>query len=290
MIYKKDPFKSSFLVVGTARNCSNTIIKDIKIIINALSFSSKISFFIIESDSEDDTTTKLEICKNKIPNFFFSSLGDLKKFFPLRTERIAFCRNQYLKEIKNNKNFNNVDYVCVMDFDGVNKLLNRKAILSCWQKIDWDVCCSCQKGPYYDVFALRHKLLSPNDCWEQRDFLIKQGFTRFLATYISVYSRMINFSKSKNWIRVDSAFGGFAIYTTNSIKKGKYEGKNNLNKEICEHVSLNKSITEAGGEIYINPLLINSDKNSHTRFASLFGLFKFLIYCILRKKKDFLNK
>ena len=98
---------------------------------------------------------------------------------------------------------------------------------------------------------------------------------------------MINFSKSKDWIKVDSAFGGFALYTINSIKKGKYIGRNNLNKEICEHVSLNKSITESGGKIYINPLLINSDKNCHTRFASFFGLFKFFVFCILKDTKDF---
>ena len=287
MTKKKDPFKASFLVVGTARNCSDTLIKDIHIIRKALSFSSSISFFIVESDSSDDTNVKLEKCKKEFPNFLYKSFGNIKTKYPLRTERIAFCRNKYLEEIKSNKNFINIDYVCVVDFDGVNNLLDKKGILSCWQRTDWDVCCACQKGPYYDVFALRQEFLSPNDCWEQRDFLMKQGFSKFRATYNSVYSRMLNYSKFKNWIKVDSAFGGFALYTIDSIKKGIYVGKKNNHKEICEHISLNKSIIDTGGFIYINPFLINNKRTTHSRFASLFGLFKFLIFCILEEKKFF---
>ena len=111
--------------------------------------------------------------------------------YPLRTQRIAFCRNYYLKLIEESTEYNDVDYVVIADLDGVNYHLLPSSVATCWTRSNWDVCTANQYGPYYDIYALRHSLWSPNDCAEEAKMLQILEVKRFTYKYVAILSRII---------------------------------------------------------------------------------------------------
>ncbi len=263
--------ESSIVIVGTIRNGSSKLATQVRILEEAFSDAERLSFFIVESDSTDNTIEELAKISRVKENFSFVSMGPLIPLYPKRTERIAICRNRYLQALNHEKSYSSCDFVVVADMDGVNLLINKNAVNSCWQQaaISWDVCTANQRGPYYDIWALRHPLWSPNDCWEQKRFFQSHGITEFRAINLSVSSRMIVISPSALWIEVESAFGGLAIYRRKVFHPGlRYVGISNAGNEVCEHVSVHNNIRKNGGSIFINPRLINCGVSEHVVTAS----------------------
>ena len=158
------------LITGLARNASKSIVGEVFTINAAFSCVKSVQWLVIESDSKDDTVTKLQNIKNQNKSFDFLTLGKLADIYAKRTQRLAHCRNIYLREIRENTKYSDVNFVAVVDLDGVNNLLTEAAVNSCWDRTDWAVCAANQLGPYYDIWALRHPIWSPNDCWEQCRF------------------------------------------------------------------------------------------------------------------------
>jgi len=231
---------------------------------SALKAFRRVQWLIVESDSDDDSVAVLTRLASEMQSFRFLTLGSLKDRMPGRTERIAHCRNAYLDEIISNEIYANVEYVIVSDFDGVNTLIDEDAILSCWQRQGWDVCTANQRGPYYDVWALRHGDWSPNDCWRQRRFLKHYSDNDDDNLLASVYARMITIPQDDDWIEVDSAFGGLAIYRRDAITLGRYVGLTPEGEETCEHVAFHHALKQHGCRIFINPRMINAAYTEHT--------------------------
>ena len=278
---------SSILVVGIVRDVQSTLMLDIKRLDEALAEFSKVSYFLVESDSTDLSVNVLSLLKSEKVNFNYESLGNLESKISVRSERLAFARNRYLLEIRKLK-YSKTRFVIVADFNNLNNLLNRHSIESCWETdLDWAVCTANQDGPYYDIWALRHELWSPNDCWEELKYFKELGMNPELALYKSLHSRMIRIPSNSSWIEVDSAFGGFAIYRYEYLLGNKYKGIIN-NKPICEHVPLHEEIRRRKGKIYINPGMINTsytDHSEHTKMSErLKRVSKNVILLILRKK------
>jgi hypothetical protein len=211
------------------------------------------------------------------PRFNYSSLGTLREQFPRRTERIAYCRNHYLDTLKNNPTYKDVDYVVVTDLDGTNTHLTEENLLSNWKHTDWDVVTANQKGIYYDIWALRHPILSPNDCLGYYHFLVDElGIKKFTARKIAIHSRMITIPKSDKFIEVDSAFGGIAIYKKEVLLDVCYVGIQD-GREVCEHFPLHEQIRRKGYAIYINPNFVNcAAPLEHVKLVSLGNLLKWL--------------
>jgi hypothetical protein len=261
----KNLTNSHFLAVGLARNCAATIKNDVLYVQNALGNTPDNHWLVIESDSDDNTLEVLEELKAIVPNFDYISLGTLRDKHPLRTDRIAICRNRYLEELETNPNYANLTHLLVADLDGVNDCITDNAIASCFVRDDWAACTANQWGPYYDVYALRHEIWSPNDCWDVQRFLGMRGMNEEESTACAVYSRMISISESEDWIEVDSAFGGLGIYQVAAIHGLRYQGLNQRGEEVSEHVSFHRQIRDSGGKIFINPRLINGTLNEHSK-------------------------
>ena len=255
------------LIVGTARDCGETIKTECLRLLNATRVFGHASFLIIESDSEDDTLDVLKGLEREIDNFRAISLGKLSEKLPRRTERLARCRNEYLRELESNPEYEKIDYVLMADLDGVNSLIDAEALLSCWGRGDWDVCTANQLGSYYDLWALRHEEWCPRDCWDEyRSFAMTMD--RGIAKRRAIFSRMIKLRKGTDWIEVDSAFGGLAVYRRMILKGVRYVGIEADGKAVCEHVHLHRQIISKGYRIFINPDLINS-RHSHLAAAVL---------------------
>jgi hypothetical protein len=290
------------LVVGLARNIEKTIHEEIKRIETLATVNQNLKYFIVESDSEDNTVKAMNIIKLENERFDFISMGNLQKVLPKRLARLSYCRNIYIDYIRKNQAKENWNVVVVMDFDGVNKKLSSPSFQEALNyECAWDVLTCNQNGPYYDIYALRSK------GWVEDDYLnsisaasqriadevkdIKGG--RAIQKIISKYK--INRLKSEfiykkmrfipSWTRpieVDSAFGGMAIYKTNTLMVNDYQGSG---AEVCEceHVVLHRKIHNQGGKIFIFPPLIAGGWNEHS-------LNKIYLIRIARRIKAFWRK
>jgi hypothetical protein len=276
-------YNDELLIVGLARNCEKRLVHSIAKISSATKKFKNIKWLIIESDSEDDTLSALRDIQRKIPSFDFYTFGKLQDKFPLRTERIAYCRNKYLEELENNKKYQDIKYLVVADLDGVNNKLTQNAFESCWGRDNWDVCTANQSAPYYDIWALRHSIWNPGDCWQARKLYEDFGLSNYRSFLYAVSSKMITIKSNSDWINVDSAFGGLGVYKRGVISSARYMGINKTGEEVCEHVSFHKSLkNNQSANIYINPQLINSKYTQHTRhLMPIIGwFFKFRIFII----------
>ncbi len=261
------PLGSSVVVVGIVKDISNTIQEDYKNLKAALSRFGEIQWFLVESNSTDDSRNALAKINSLDSNFRFKSISEEN----LETSRIpamARARNIYLGELRTNSTYSKSDYVVVADFNNLNNLINTKAIESCFKRNDWDVCCANQDGPYYDIWALRHHLWSPNDCWQELEFLRKFISYPERSLDIAIHSRMIRIPRTSEWIEVDSAFGGLAIYKRDVLLLSNYSAYDESGKITCEHVPFHKELRRRNKKIFINPSLINTkytDHNSETK-------------------------
>lgn len=152
-------------IVGTVRDVGKNIRKNFYNIEKSLK-SLKKFWYLIESDSSDNTINELKKLKISNPNFEYLSLGKLKKKFKKKTVRLAYCRNKYLNFVKKNK----FEYMIVADLDLNFNSLDNKELVRCFKKKNWIVCSANCNGPYYDIGALRHKIWSPNDATKQWKF------------------------------------------------------------------------------------------------------------------------
>jgi hypothetical protein len=261
----KDLLRPRLLAVGVAKNCEKRVEADILRLFESMKKHGPISWLIIESDSQDNTVEALSRLERAVPNFTFISLGNLSHALPNRTQRIAHCRNLYLEQLDSNPLYADIDYVVVGDLDGVNNLISPDGFESCWMRSGWDVCTANQRGPYYDIWALRHPIWSPNDCWKQFQFLLDHKVPREAALRAAVYSKHIVLAESDDWIEVESAFGGLAVYRRAVLRNVRYIGLDEQGDSVCEHVTLHRAIRKNGYKIFINPRFVNGADREHTR-------------------------
>ncbi len=244
-------------VLGLVRNGEQTLLGAVQRIASALPVAWSVRWIVVESDSDDATVAVLQQLGTTVPGFSHRSLGRLRDSLPGRTARIAHCRNVALEALQALAPEHSPDYVIVADLDGVNDGITEQALLSCWQREDWDACGANQDGLYYDLWALRHPHWCPGDCWAEAAFLAAHGVEPERARLAAVYARMLHIPREHDWIEVDSAFGGLAVYRSAALLGLRYEGVTADGMEVCEHVALNRQLRARGGRIYINPALIN---------------------------------
>lgn len=261
-------FNSEIAVVGIVKDIEETLRKDLARIESALASFKSVKWFLVESNSSDNSVDLMRNISKEKPNFNFISIEDPRDVSS-RIPGMTKARNRYLEELRTNGYFKDCKLIVVADLNNLNNLIDENSILSCFVREDWDVCCANQKGRYYDIWALRHPLWSPNDCWQQHEFLRRYMRNPEKALFASIHSRMIRIPQSSEWIEVDSAFGGFAIYKREAILNANYKAFDLNNKIVCEHVSLHSDITNNGGKIYINPKLINTRTTDHSFNANM---------------------
>ena len=265
--------ESSILIVGAVKNISATLEKDLNRLDRALINFKTVSYVLVESNSSDNSDRTLDKIRKKRPDFDFVELHATESVSCSRTEKLAKARNRYLEYLDDLSSSQKPDFVAVVDFNDLNKKLSPESIQSCWEKSDWDVCTANQNGHYYDIWALRHKYWSPNDCWAQFNFLLSLGVRKDKAYASSINARMIRIPMDSAWIEVDSAFGGMAIYRAETLKSARYVGSTDSGEMICEHVALHSKIRGQGFKIFINPSFINFAYTDHSKNARIWNRF-----------------
>ena len=250
-------------IVGIARDVEHSLTKSVEIIERAFTDARGARFFVVESNSKDDTARVLKQLRDSRDNFDYISLQGLEDGMTKRTERLALCRNTYLDYLLTLKLGSN-SLVAVVDLDGVNNQLTTDAIKSCFTRSDWDVVSANQKGRYYDIWALREDSWCPNDYLEFSRFLQDLGHSRLMAYRRSLRSKQIKIPQSAGWLPVRSAFGGLALYRPWTISVARYAGSTTDGKVVSEHVPFHEALDRAGARMFINPTLINAHSTEHT--------------------------
>jgi glycosyltransferase involved in cell wall biosynthesis len=258
---KKEP---SLFVTGLARNVSRCLRKEVLRINQIMAnFYGKIEFYIVESDSTDDTQKILERLALELPNFNYSSLGKLESTISNRIERLRFCRNNYVETFR--KTQDKFSEVLVIDFDIKNNRLNRNSmqeVLS--QNLNWDGLFANQTGRYFDILALRKDGWVMADCMREVQELMTMGYEKEKAKELAVWAKMKRIQKYQNPIEVNSAFGGMALYKNWVMHKFDYSvSSTSVESYESEHVALNYKIRADGGQLFIHPQLLNFSWNPH---------------------------
>ena len=247
------------IVAGIVRNNAsylNNIFKNIK---NISSLFSDVKCIFVESDSNDNSLSMLNQFALEQKNTDVITLGKLQNTHPYRTQRTALCRNIYLEKVEQLKE--EYPLLLVLDMDDVNSYpIQAESILSNFNYDDWDMITANNPDGYYDIWALRHPIWMPYDCWkavgDRPAFMSNED-----AINIHVRSRIIKIDVNHPLIPVESAFSGMAFIKTESIKGARHIGliqNNGVIQEIVEWVYFCKSIKEGKAKIYINPRFVTN--------------------------------
>jgi glycosyltransferase involved in cell wall biosynthesis len=247
------------VICGTARNIEGKLEDSIKDLYRAFSSFKQVKFLICESFSTDQTLLELDKLKIEVPNFDYFSDSEIDKNEWRRTVRIASARNELQKKIRDE--YENYDYVAMVDLDGVNRDLNKKSVESIWQFDFWDAVFANQPLRYYDIWALRAKGWNEGDCWNEYQNLLKILPSKE-AHRIAVTSKMKSISEKSQPIRVESAFGGLGIYRTSVFLESLYLGMDDEGNEICEHIHFHETLSKKGYQLFIMPSLVNLNRRS----------------------------
>jgi len=234
-----------FLVAGTARNITKTW--DIAKLSLSRIFETIENYtcVIVESNSDDTSFQVLKNWASEDSRRTVISLGNLEGS---RTQRIARCRNEYLKYITDH------DYLLVVDLDNVLRIQDtfKEQLESCFLRNDWDAVASNRLDKYYDIWALRSQTLGiMDDIFTRRRTGYIGGKVRnfnyreYYAYYVEPLKK--NIPITSDWISCTSAFGGMALYKTSAIRGHSYDG--NI---TCEHISFNQGL-----RMFINPNFIS---------------------------------
>lgn len=271
---------TKIFVVGVARNCSRSIYSTIMQVDSLFNRIAELAFFVVESDSNDDTVQELQRLSNIDSRFKYRSEGRMTEKIPNRIMRIAYCRNIYLEEFQLRLSLGvKFDYLLVVDLDGINnKIAFDGDISNLFDKRF--VTTANQVGHYYDILALRASNWIEHD---YRELIEKKYFSRLHGLTENVYRKQKKIRKNSTAIEVTSAFGGFALYPASSVVGCRYHPRYLGGDEYeCEHVSFSKCATSNGVKIRILPALRNRGSIRHT-FLS-YNPFKLLLTLAIKFK------
>lgn len=258
----KPPSQSHIVVCGIVRDCEFIVENEIQRIFSALSLFKKVHFIVVESESKDATLSRLQSLALKESRLIVEHLEHTGSNSDLRSIRVSEARNRSLEVLEGE--FGKVDYVYVVDLDGVNRDLTSESVLSCFNYDNWSMMSSNQPQGYYDILALRHEYWCSYDYGSALSEL-RRYFNEDLARFISLDSKSLKIPKNNPIIPVQSAFGGGAIYTASAIQGKRYIGIDSDGKQVCEHLNVNLSISREFGNVYINPAFVNVRHLGRTR-------------------------
>ncbi|QWD87133.1 hypothetical protein AOC06_00695 [Polynucleobacter paludilacus] len=276
------------IFAGIARDCEKFLPNVLEEISSLSEIFIDSAFIFLENDSQDLTKKILNDWGQSKNNFTLLNMDGLGQL-PIRTLRLEYLRNTYIEFIKKNDVISNFDYLLTLDMDDVNtEGLNIDRFIESVQFLDAAADRAAvfanQEGIYYDMWALRHKELCPGDIWEEAlDFVDKFKLSDVEAYQKTFRKRILSFDKNRDFVEVDSAFGGIGIYKLSYVlnNPNPYLGSKvkvlmSADKkvlisrmQVCEHVHFHRGIRAIGGKLFINPALINF-KNKNENFNPSF--------------------
>ncbi len=165
-----------------------------------------------------------------------------------KAERLAVARQMYLDAVRRAVVSEEYRFLVVFDLDEVlfypvcRRSIERAVRLlldgGCWGVF-------ANSAPlYYDVWALRAKGWSEDDCWERVWRESGGNWNEGLARkYVGMRQRALPVTSDP--FVVESAFGGIGIYRSDIACLGSYEVTERQGWVECEHVAFHRSVRAA---------------------------------------------
>lgn len=237
-----------------ARSTARTLPKVLKNVEAMARLYEHKAFVFVENDSTDDSKALLKAWCAARPDATLIDIDGLEAAIPARTERLAACRNAYLDFIKASP-FADHRQLIVLDADEINEFpIDLEAFRRGrnWLAEHREGAVFANPLPrYYDIWALRHAEWCPRDYLED----IEEAAGRIgksAARRRFIYDRQVQIPTTAEPIRVDSAFGGLAVYRMTSALDARYDGLDR-GRQTCEHVAFNHGVGRYGRRLFILP-------------------------------------
>jgi glycosyltransferase involved in cell wall biosynthesis len=277
------------IFAGAVQNCAQHLSSVLQNIENISVLFSEVAYVFVENDSTDNTKQLIQEWGGDKTNFHLINLDGLKNV-QARTARLEIARNAYVEAIKYYENLNDFDYLIVLDMDEVGAYpVNTQAVFDALKFLESSpsraAAFANQKGAYYDMWALRHPTICPNDVWgEVLNYSTKNECSDDEAYAQTLAQKIFSINEKDEPFQVDSAFGGMGIYKmkyilnnpnpylgskTKIISLGE-SGAGYVKGQICEHVHFHAGIKSQGGEMFILPNLINGENAGVSHHPSTF--------------------
>jgi hypothetical protein len=239
----------------------------------------KSAFLFIENDSTDDSLNRLKNWSSAYPNSNIISHSGLDLIRSSRTQRLAFCRNLLLHEIKKSR-YQEFDVVVMLDMDDVNSvpidLVGFSDALSFLITTESAAAVCAYQENYYDLWALRHREHFAIDIWEEclRESLATSKSDQEIFSGLRMRYPM-SFLSPNTPTKVLSAFGGLALYKRSALVTNPcvYSGEKDFfaasltsqgqpelkfgKIQQCEHVPFHYGFKTQGKDMFVMPTLGN---------------------------------
>jgi hypothetical protein len=261
---QKRNIKRKAVIVGCARDCEIFLPAVLKNITRIANLYSQAAFVFVENDSTDNTRDILQNWLGQHANSLLVCLDGLLVQETRRTVRLAIARNAYMEALR--PHLDEFDHMVVLDFDNVNcNVISEESLEEAIEFLDssrQNAAVFANQLRYYDIWALRHDVWCPEDCWSK--IMSRPAYLplhRAVERYVT--SRQISIHPSTPPVAVRSAFGGLAIYKSDFVRTARYVGVLSDGSEICEHVAFNGEAVRGGGLLHIFPKLVNQVPQDH---------------------------
>jgi len=269
------------IIYGTIRDIEEHFIKSFTNIDILSSFFNNVYIIIFENDSLDTTRNLLTTWgsynnTNVIKHVILDN--KLNSRFPLRAHRLAYCRNQILNYIFDNKLDKQYQYAIHCDLDDRFWSLDYDSICSCFQYDvnNWDAMFPINmNSSYYDFWAIRC-----DQTWFNKNIFCCEIENNDLCNEFENHiHEFCDFLKNnKNClISVRSAFNGIGIYKLSSLNNCTYDASYICNTckgekvgcfEDNDHIGLHKSMICNGSKLFINTkMVLENKKKKYVKYS-----------------------
>ena len=193
------------------------------------------AFILVEGDSTDDSKAFLKTWAAGRPRATVIDTDGFDARFPLRSDRLAACRNAYMDHIRSSE-LAGYDHLILLDADKVNhgRIDLAQFVRGRTWLIENDAAAvfANSQPVYYDIWALRHPRWCPEDIFAEiaRE---KARIGKSAAEQFYSYERKIPIAETAEPIDVQSAFGGLAIYRLSDALAARYVGLTDEGQEVC---------------------------------------------------------
>jgi len=276
------------LITGCAQSCGPWLPAVLHNVEQLRSLCSASQVLLLENDSNDATVEMIRGYANAKAGVQALAFPGLNQRIPAKTVRLAHLRNTALAWLAQHGGWESIDWLVVLDLDGVNAapwdLPQLEKALDWWQQQPQAAgLFANQRGSYYDLWALRHPKLGADDVWAAMLQLHgEQPQLSDAELLAAIYQpRQFSLEPGAEPLEVDSAFGGLAFYSSPWLARAAAlysgeqplgwrsgQGERWLRWQCCEHVAFHRQLRAVGGRLWIHPGLINWD----TRTAEAQGM------------------
>jgi hypothetical protein len=246
------------VLVGCARDCGaymQPVFRNISRIIN-MPCISEWKMVLFENDSKDETLAMLkefqQIAKERM---VVLCEKDLDNRYGYKTERMSYARNCIMEEIEGE--LGDFDILINIDMDDACSMeLQTESLSSALQLVhtgEWG-CVSFGRKQYYDMWAWRSAAVSTENCWaDDPHYESMSNHARVQGVIRPAIEAALAQQQAGAPLEVDSAFGGFAVYSASAIRGCRYHHFDDAGEFDCEHVAFHRHMKANGARIGVLP-------------------------------------